>query len=70
MIYIIFYFQLCEVAMLVGIFDIDSDYEECKQEVAHFANFTFERLVQNWIFPENLCSMFLMWNADGCVQQF
>ena len=69
MIYIIFYFQLCEVAMLVGIFDIDSDYEDCKQSVANFAR-SLKFRVQDSIFPENLCSMFLMWNADGCVQQY
>ena len=54
--------------MLVGIFDIDSDYEDCKQSVANFAS-NFKRYVEHWIFPENLCSMLLMWNADGCVEQ-
>ena len=54
--------------MLVGIFDIDSDYEDCKQWFAYTAS-SFGRYVEHMIFPENLCSMLLMWNADGCVEQ-
>ena len=62
-----FYIQFCEVAEFVGLYS-DSDYEQCKEEVAEIASNADD--VSQYIFPENLCSMFLMGNADGCIEQF